>query len=164
MIGCIWAHQQADGVHIWSPVSLQGGRVQLKDPASSAYVEFSLPRHKFFLAPSERLPLCRTVASNHAPQIVTVLGQRRKVVLCSGGGGTHAIPLASQNRTQSLRWMTGERRAKGVFPCYVNPCSALPALGHRDQDRPSGLQQLRQSGLGQLSPGAKSGEQSAVTR
>lgn len=56
-------------------------------------------------------------------------------------------------------------KSKGrVSPCYVNPRSALPALGHGDQDRPSGLQQLRQSGLGQLSPGAKSGEQSAVTR
>lgn len=85
-------------------------------------------------------------------------------MLRSGGGGTRAIPLVGQDRSQGLRWITGERRAKGVSPCYVNPRSALPALGHGDQDRPTGLQQLRQSGLGQLSPGAKSREQSAVTR
>lgn len=64
--------------------SSREGRVQLKGAATSAYVEFSLPWHKFFLAPSEGLSLCRTAASSHAPQIVTILGQGRKVVLGSG--------------------------------------------------------------------------------
>lgn len=60
--------------------------------------------------------------------------------------------------------MTGEGRCKGkVSACYLNPHSVLISLGLGDQDRPSGLQQLRQSGLRQLCPGAESGEQSAVT-
>lgn len=41
------------------------------------------------------------------------------MVLCSGGGGTYAIPLAGQDRTQSLRWVTGERRAKGESPLVM---------------------------------------------
>ena len=84
------------------------------------------------------------------------------MALCSRGGGTQAIPSAGQRQVPEPE--PGRLEKGKVSPCYLNPHSALPSLGHGDQDRPSGLQQLRQSGLSQLGLGAESGEQGAAAR
>lgn len=155
------AHQQAHSLRIWPPVFLWGRR----RGDSSLKAQHGLPLPKLnFLLPHRKsfgLPL---KGSHYVHLLLPATHQKR--LYAPGARGTQVTPLASQR--QDAEPEAGRREmgsAKGkASPCYRHPRSALPSPGHGDQDRPSGLQQLRQPGLGQLCPGAESREQSAAAR